>query len=213
MSTPAVSGRRFVIAFVIFIALAVGGAISMWFLRKDPHGPIEARVPVGEDTIMLRHGYEERGYVHLMRVGPDDETRWSEALYGIEDDPALTLAGEHVLVRAREARGHAELHAFDAAYGTFAWRGGRNRFESPDGNPTFAEHPLWLQDGNVFYVHASDPREVIVLDVASGEERARVELPAGEGERSAELVEGGLQIDTGDGVRRLVDASGHVEVR
>lgn len=207
-----VSGRRVVVAFVIFIAVAVTGAISVWFMRKDPHGPVLARVELGNDVVMLRQGYEERGYVHLMRVGPDGESRWSEALYGIEEDPALTVSGERVLVRAREARGHAELHAFDLD-GVFAWRGGRNRYESPEGNPPFAEHPLWIVQGSVFYVHASEPRELIVLDVESGEERARVDLPAGQGERSAELVDAGLLIETGDGVRRMVDASGEVEER
>ena len=213
MSSPAVSGRRFVLGFVLFIALAVAGAITMWWTRKDPHGPVIARVAVEEGAVVLRQGYEERGYVHVMRVDSADETTWSEALYGLEDDPALTVAGDRVLVRAREARGHAELHAFDLDEGTFAWRGGRNRHEAPEGNPTFSEHPLWVAGEVVFYVHASDPRELIVLDLDSGEERARVELPAGEGERSASIVDGGLAIASGDGVRRIVDPSGNVEER
>ena len=96
MSTPVVSGRRFVFGFVLFLAIAVGGAITMWFMRKDPHGPVIARVALGQDAILLRQGYEERGYIHLMRVDPEGETRWSEALYGIEPDPALTVTETRV---------------------------------------------------------------------------------------------------------------------
>ena len=205
-SSPAVSGQRFVLGFVAFVVVAVVGAITIWFLRKDPHGPVIAQVEHGGATYMLRQGYEERGYVHLMRV-EQGEPVWSEALYGIEADPALTVTGNRVLVRAREARGHAELHAFDLD-GEFVWRGGRNQHESPEGNPAFCDHPLWVRDGVVFYVHASGPREVIVLDLESGEERARVEIPAGEGPRSAAIIEGGLEIDGGDGVRSIVGIDG-----
>lgn len=212
MSAPKVSGRRFVFGFVAFLAIMVVGAITLWYVRKDPHGPILAEIALGEDSVMLRQGYEERGYVHLMRVDSDGEARWSEALYGIEADPALTVAGERILVRAREARGHAELHAFDLD-GAFAWRGGRNRHESPEGNPAFTEHPLWLAESTVFYVHASDPVEVVVLDLDTGEEQGRVDFPSGEGDRSAQVEGDGLRIDPGDGTTRFVSHAGEVETR
>lgn len=203
-----VSGRALGCGFAALVLAAAAGALLTWYLRKDPHGPILDVAPLGDDLAMLRRGYAQQGYVHLLRWDPDaSRIVWSEPLFGVEPDPALTVGEDAVLVRAREARGHAEVHAF-ALDGTFRWRGGRARQEAPDGNPPFAPHPLMLVGGVVFVPHASDPVEVVLLEADDGAEIARVELPAGEGGRALAAFGGGVVLTSGDGVLRAVDATG-----
>ncbi len=206
--SPRFSGRAVGCGFALLLVLAAGGAILTWHLRKDPHGPILAVAPLGQDLAVLRRGYAERGYVHLLRWAPDTRRPlWSEPLFGVEPAPALTVSDDTILLRAREARGHGEVHAFDGE-GGFRWRGGRARQEAPDGNPAFSAHPLALVGGVVFVPHASDPVEVVLLTVADGAEAARVELPAGEAERALIPFGDGIVLTSGDEVLRAIDRRG-----
>ncbi|MEM9074494.1 MAG: hypothetical protein AAGE52_38725 [Myxococcota bacterium] len=195
---------------LVLLAIATTAVVT-WFVRKDPHGPILDVVPIEDDLMVLRRGYAERGYVHLVRYDPDTrEQVWSEALYGIDDEPALTVVDDRVLLRAREARGHAEVHVFSGA-GEFQWRGARAQTEAPEGNPAFSRRPLWVDGETVFVAHVHDKAEVIVLSLADGSETARAEMPTGSGSRSAALYDGGLAIAGGDGMLRHVSATGEVK--
>ena len=137
-STSRMPGKIVALGFGVIMALVFIAALVTWYLRKDPHGSILAQAPLdGRDLILLRRGYEERGYIHLVRWNLEEERKiWSEALFGVEEDPALTISENVILVRAREARGHAEIHAFDHQ-GNFLWRAARSTYEKPQGNSRF----------------------------------------------------------------------------
>lgn len=206
-----VRGPLVVLGLSVLILSVVGFAFGMWWSKREPRGPILAAAPIGEGRVaMLRRGFEERGYVHLV-VEEGSRQLWSEALFGVPEAPSITRFGDHVVLRAREARGHVEVHAFDARTGEFRWRGARGTHETPTENPQglppFAEHALFATTERLYVVHGGVSAEVVVLD-REGEERGRVELPPGDGPRRAGLFGDELLIEGGDGILRRVDERG-----
>jgi hypothetical protein len=216
-----VRGPFVVLGLVTVILSVFGFAFGMWWSQREPRGPILAAAALGNgDVALLRRGFEERGYVHLT-VEHGDAQRWSEALFGVPDDPSITRFGDHVVLRAREARGHVEIHAFEVHTGKFGWRGGRatreNARENPSGLPAFAAQSLLPVGDRLFVLHGGARPEVVVLD-GEGTELGRVELDgalgsAGSaadgseaGERRAAIFGEVLLIATGDGRLREVDA-------
>jgi hypothetical protein len=209
-----VRGPFVVLGLATVILSVFGFAFGMWWSQREPRGPILAAAALGNgDVALLRRGFEERGYVHLT-VEHGDTQRWSEALFGVPEDPSITRFGDHVVLRAREARGHVEIHAFEVSTGKFGWRGGRatreNATENPSGLPAFATHSLLLAGDRLFVLHGGPRPEVVVLD-GEGTELGRVELEGSEsGERRAAIFGEVLLIATGDGRLREVDSDGQV---
>jgi len=161
------SGKR---AAIGLMALIIGGvvfALSMWFWGQEPKGPIEA-IAVVDDTqvAVLRKGFEERGYTHLGVWNAAGEMLWSEALFGLQEEPELSVTGELVLVLVTEARGNPALHAFDRQTGEFRWKVQQPIEEEPS---------AW---GSVLHVGESvawltgPGREIQVVDLEDGEVRA-----------------------------------------
>jgi hypothetical protein len=129
----------------------------------------------------------------------------------VPEDPSITRFGDHVVLRAREARGHVEIHAFEVSTGKFGWRGGRatreNATENPSGLPAFATHSLLPAGDRLFVLHGGPRPEVVVLD-GEGTELGRVELEgADSGERRAAVFGEVVLIATGDGRLREVDGT------
>ena len=184
-TTPApkkrVRGPFVVLGLATVILSVFGFAFGMWWSQREPRGPILAAAALGNGEVaLLRRGFEERGYVHLT-VEHGDTQRWSEALFGVPEDPSITRFGDHVVLRAREARGHVEIHAFEVSTGKFGWRGGRatreNAQENPSGLPGFAAQSLLAVGDRLFVLHGGPRPEVVVLD-GEGTELGRVELGA-----------------------------------
>jgi hypothetical protein len=174
-----VRGPFVVLGLAIVILSVFGFAFGMWWSQREPRGPILAAAALGNgDVALLRRGFEERGYVHLT-VEHGGTQRWSEALFGVPEDPSITRFGDHVVLRAREARGHVEIHAFEVSTGKFGWRGGRatreNARENPSGLPAFATQSLLPAGDRLFVLHGGPRPEVVVLD-GEGTELGRVEL-------------------------------------
>ncbi|HJL26662.1 MAG TPA: hypothetical protein RMH80_30870 [Polyangiaceae bacterium LLY-WYZ-15_(1-7)] len=198
-----VRGRFVAFGLLLLIGSLVTFALSMWFANREPDGPLMAVAPSGAGVAYtLRRGFEERGYVHLVREREDGAQDWSEALFGVAEEPGLVADEGGVYLLAREARGYAEGHAF-APDGPFRWRGGRGTYETPDENPEglppFGPRPLRLGEDELFVLLGGEPVEVIALALEDGEERARVELPTGDAPRGAAVVAGTLWIAPGDG--------------
>ncbi|MCU0677322.1 MAG: hypothetical protein MUE69_31600 [Myxococcota bacterium] len=217
-----VRGPFVVLGLATVILSVFGFAFGMWWSQREPRGPILAAAALGNgDVALLRRGFEERGYVHLT-VEHGDTQRWSEALFGVPEDPSITRFGDHVVLRAREARGHVEIHAFEIHTGKFGWRGGRatreNARENPGGLPAFATQSLLPIGDRLFVLHGGPRPEVVVLD-GEGTELGRVELDgatgsagsaadgAESGERRAAIFGEVLLIATGDGRLREVDGT------
>ena len=74
----------------------------------------------------------------------------------------------------------------------------------------FSSHPLWILDDIVYIVHASDPVEVVLVDLQHGDERVRVELEGGSQSRNATLWNNGLLIASGSGELHHILPSGDV---
>ncbi len=172
-------GKKVAIGFSLFLIGLFSILVVLFWSNRQPRGDVHGLIALSRDeVILMREGFEERGYLHLVREHASGGQAWSEALFGTEDDAALSLAGDTILVRAREARGHAEVHAFGTD-GALRWRGGRAAQEAPDGNPVFADHPLYISEGGVVFVpHATAPIEVVGIALDGGEERFRAEIPA-----------------------------------
>ena len=177
---PRVSGKMLAPIFFLALLGAVGVALVTFWTRKDPFGPVLAVAPVDEERAMvLRRGYEERGYIHLaLLVAESGEQPWSEALFGVQDPPALVVAGDDVFVRAREARGHAELHVFDIESGEFRWRGEPPLDEPVSGFTVMEADSLLVGDEVVYDLHGVEAIQVLVHGRSDGELRARVALDA-----------------------------------
>lgn len=209
-----VRGPFVVLGLAIVILSVFGFAFGMWWSQREPRGPILAAAALGNgDVALLRRGFEERGYVHLT-VEHGGTQRWSEALFGVPEDPSITRFGDHVVLRAREARGHVEIHAFEVSTGKFGWRGGRatreNARENPSGLPAFATQSLLPAGDRLFVLHGGPRPEVVVLD-GEGTELGRMELEGSErDERRAAIFGAVLLIATGDGRLREVDGTAQV---
>lgn len=233
-----VRGPFVVVGLSVLILSVFGFAFGMWWSKREPRGPILAIAPIGDGRVaLLRRGFEERGYIHVV-VEEGPKQLWSEALFGVPDAPSITRFGDHVVLRAREARGHVEIHAFDRTSGVFRWRGGRgtreNAAENRSGLPPFASRSLFATDAHLFVVHGGASPEVVVIDL-EGTELGRVELDGvapeaadadgadAEGvsadgssagvnadERRAALFDDSLVLTTGDGQLRVIDAQAQV---
>ena len=117
------SGKGLAIGLLVLIAGGVAFALGMWFWGREPHGPITHIAGLDDDQVaVVRQGFEERGYTHLGVWAADGDMVWSEALFGVQDDPGLTVTDELVLVQVTEARGNPALHAFDRETGEFRWK-------------------------------------------------------------------------------------------
>lgn len=224
------SGRVAACGLMLGVLVLAVSALSAWYFTREPDGPILLVVPAGEDAILLRRGYEQRGYVHLVRWSPTRGMVWSEALFGIEfareDDVehlTVRVEGERIFVRAREARGHAELHVFALEDGAFQWRGGEPSAEPPEGRAPFGDAPearLVFGEDHVWVVHGVHEGQVEVVALTrEGEQVARVALPVDDGQAIEASVEdayangGVLWVLTRDGQLRTVSSSGRVDAR
>ncbi len=210
-----VSGKRFVPGCALALLAVVGLTFFQWFRGREPHGPIFAAVPAPDGgAVLVRRGYEERGYPHLVVRGPEG-LRWSEPLFGLQDGDAhredgLLVREGVVFLRAREARGHAQLHACPSLLGPRRWRAPPPPRWAPPPPPPFRGRPLHAAEDVVFDLHGADPVEVMILDAASGEVRSRVEIPGGEGVHRAWIEEERLFVDGGTGYFNSVGVGGDV---
>lgn len=209
-SAPRRSGKPLAIGLLVLIAGGVAFALSMWFWGREPHGPIAALAPVdGSRVAVLRQGFEERGYTHLGVWNAEGEMVWSEALFGVQDDPGLSVAADRVLVLVTEARGNPALHAFDLETGAFEWKVA----QEPEGAPS--SYGASLAVGETVAWLLGPGRTIRVVDLASGEVRATVEpaapadvayvLPEGDRLALVGLGSEGAAIDRDGGVEPLSD--------
>ncbi|MEM9862630.1 MAG: PQQ-binding-like beta-propeller repeat protein [Myxococcota bacterium] len=169
------SGKSLAVALGCGLPLIAAGAVALWYVGKDPSGPISAVVGVSQnEVVVLRRGFEERGYTHLVSMR-DDDVVWTEALFGVQDPPTLASDGERVFVRLFEARGNASVHAFHVETGEFLWRGAdpedvRGEGVALEVRSLFASEAVYQLDR----LPGDEARvEVLTLDPATGEERGR----------------------------------------
>ena len=200
-----VSGRWAVIGLVGLIALALAGGLIAWWFSRDPGGPVVAMAPIDDRYVALvRRGFEERGYSHIGVWEHDGTMRWSEALFGVQMDPALTVEGDRVYVLVTEARGNPALHAFDRQTGEFAWK-----VEQTAGAQAFRGRALAVTDGAVYL--ATRDSELVVLDPSSGSVRGRVRLqPPGEAPQELRLADDRVLVQSRGGWV-VIGPDGHEE--
>jgi hypothetical protein len=164
---PRRSGKPVAIGLLVLILGGAVFALSMWSWGREPKGPIEAIAAIDDDRVaVLRKGFEERGYTHIGVWTADGEMRWSEALFGVQDEPELTATGELVLVLVTEARGNPALHAFDRETGEFRWKVQQGPGEEPS---------TWgraLEVGQSVAWLMGPGRRIRVVDLSDGEVRA-----------------------------------------
>jgi len=167
------SGKPVAIGMLVLILGGVAFALSMWFWGREPHGPIETIAAVDDTHVaVLRKGFEERGYTHVGVWTAEGDMLWSEALFGVQDDPGLSVSDELVLVLVTEARGNPALHAFDRETGEFRWK----VEQDPAG-----EASSWrsaLQVGETVAWLMGPGRKIQIVDLSTGEVRATVEPEA-----------------------------------
>ena len=197
------SGRVVAISLASVLALGVTTAVTLWHLGKDPHGPVIAVAGIDADNAaVLRRGYEERGYVHLLSTNREGDVRWSGALFGLQEPEVVAVGGGRVYVRVTEARGNPSLHAFDAATGQHAW----SLDSARQGNPIAPPVPPLHARGDVVWEIAD--RDPMIVSVVShdGELIERLEfLPSSSPD--AFLIDAGLALSTNGGWV-VIDADG-----
>ncbi len=173
-------------------------AVGLWYMGKDPKGPILTIAAIdGEQAAVLRRGFEERGYIHLVVVDREGDARWSEALFGVLDPPSVAAAGGQVFVRVSEARGNPALHAFDVETGAFAWKADP---ADPAAEPvSFGAPSLFATEEAIWELAGQDPVVVSVFDLA-GELKRRLSItPAAEGAaHDAWVADDALVLRVGD---------------
>jgi len=166
---PRRTGKPAAIGLMVLIVGAVAFALSMWFWGREPKGPIEAVAAIDDGrAAVLRKGFEERGYTHVGVWNAEGQMLWSEALFGVQDEPELSVTDELVLLMVTEARGNPALHAFDRETGEFRWK----VQQDPEGEPS-----AWgkvLQVGETVAWLTGPGREIRVIDLDDGEVRATV---------------------------------------
>lgn len=163
------SGKALAIGMLVLIFVGVAFALSMWFWGREPHGPIETVAVVDETRVaVLRQGFEERGYTHIGVWNADGTMTWSEALFGVQDDPQLSVTDELVLVLVTEARGNPALHAFALETGEFRWK----VEQAIEGEPSAWGQALAVGDSVAWLMGPG--REIRVVDLEDGEVRATV---------------------------------------
>lgn len=192
-----VSGKPVAILVAAVLVIGAVTAVTLWFRGRVPSGPISTIVGIDADrAALLRQGFEERGYTHLVVWVRDGGQRWSEALFGVQSPPSLAVLDGRVLARVTEARGNPSLHAFDIETGEFLWRGPYphpERTRVPFDGPT-----LHVAGGVAFEVIGGDPIEVLVVDSA-GALVATQTFPRGSGEVDAFVRGEQLLLNTGSG--------------
>lgn len=199
-STPKgrVSGKIVAVGVVIGLMIGVGSAVTLWFRGRVPSGPIAAIEAIDEGRAMLlRQGFEERGYTHLVVWHADGGQRWSEALFGVQDPPAMARLGDLGLIRVTEARGNPSLHAFNLDTGEFMWRGPYPDPERVNEREPFEGDALHTIGDVAFEIIASNPIEILVVD-SSGELVGHVTLPEESGEQHAFVSGEVLLVQTGE---------------
>jgi hypothetical protein len=167
------SGKPLAIGLLVLIVGGVAFGLGMWHWGREPKGPIQAVAAIdASEVAVLRQGFEERGYTHLGVWTADGEMRWSEALFGIQENPDPTVAGDLVLVLVTEARGNPALHAFDRETGEFRWKVAQPLDATHAADPLRAtEETAWLVDADGAWqaVSLSDG----TLDESAGPPRER----------------------------------------
>ena len=189
------SGRVVAIGLASILAIGVTTAVTMWHLGKDPHGPIIAVAGIDADNAaVLRRGYEERGYVHLLSTNREGDVAWSGALFGLQEPEVVAVGGGRVFVRVTEARGNPSVHAFDAETGQHAW----SLQAAREGNPITPPVPPLHARGEVLW-EISDREPMIVSVIRTdGDLIERLEfMPSSEPD--AFLVDAGLALSTAEG--------------
>ena len=187
------SGKPVAIGLLLLIFGGVAFALSMWFWGREPHGPIETIAAIDDTRVaVLRKGFEERGYTHVGVWTAEGEMLWSEALFGVQDDPGLSASDGLVLVLLTEARGNPALHAFDRETGEFRWK--------VDQDPT-GEARVWrsaLRVGATVAWLMGPGRQIRIIDLSTGAVRATVE-PEAPADPLYEQAEGDLLVLVGSG--------------
>jgi hypothetical protein len=188
------NGRKVAIGLASILAIGVTTAVTLWHLGKDPKGPIIAIAGIdAENAAVLRRGYEERGYIHLLSLNRDGDVRWSGALFGLQEPEVLAVSEGRVFVRVTEARGNPAMHAFDATTGQHAWSIDSAR----QGNPIAPPVPPLHAREVVWEIADRDPMIVSVISV-DGDLIGRLEYMPSE-TPDAFLVDAGLALSTQDG--------------
>ena len=171
-------GSRVALGLFAFIGVIAVALFTAWYSLRDPHGPIYAVAPVdGERVALLRQGFQTKGHVHV-GVWNSHGPIWSAALFGMQEDRGLVVSGDLLLVRATEARGHGQLHAYDVETGELRWRG-------PEVDPGEGwQGPSVVANGTQVaevYLVGDDQIEIGILDRDTGTELARTRFSRGSG--------------------------------
>ncbi len=201
------SGKPLAIGMLVLIFCGVAFALSMWFWGREPHGPIDT-IAVADDThaAVLRQGFEERGYTHLGVWTADGQMVWSEALFGVQDDPELSVTDDLVLVLVTEARGNPALHAFDRETGEFRWK-----VEQPvEGEPSAWGQSLAVGESVAWLMGPG--REIRVVELEGGEVRATVTPEQPEEAAYVSVADDRLTLVAVGAQSTVVDARGELEL-
>jgi len=201
------SGKPLACGMLLLILVGVSFALSMWFWGREPHGPIES-LSVIDDTrvVVLRKGFEERGYTHLGVWTAAGDMLWSEALFGVQEDPEISVSDELVLALVTEARGNPALHAFDMETGEFRWK----VQQEPEGEPSVWRRTLAVGDTVAWLMGPG--RTVRVIELATGEVRATVEPEEPSDPLYVQVSGDRLQLVAVGTRSAVVDARGAVEL-
>jgi len=200
------SGKPLAIGVLVLICGGVAFALSMWFWGREPHGPIETIAVVDDARVaVLRQGFEERGYTHLGVWNAAGDMIWSEALFGVQDDPELSVTSELVLLLVTEARGNPALHAFDLETGQFRWK----VEQDPEGEPSVWGEQLQVGDSVAWLMGPG--REIRVIDLDDGEVRATVTPEEPERAAYTSVAADRLQLVAVGASSVVVDARGELD--
>lgn len=154
---------------VLTIASVVGFAVYRWFNTAWPDGPLLEVAAVSEDLVLeLREGEPDSGFgAHLLLRHRLDGPEWTTKVYGVQPVAQRMLVdAEHIFVRAIDAKGNLETHAFGADSGDFAFRTAQVEAASDEAT-TEAGFARAFLDDLLIEVY---PRAVIAVRRSDGEE-------------------------------------------
>jgi len=170
-----VSGRLVAVGLSLVIAAAVTFAIARWYAERWPEGDVLFAVAVDpERALLMRRASDGEFFADMVLVDRENGPVWRTGIYGLElaGPEGVTVGDGLVTVRATDASGRPETHAFGLDDGRFAWRH-RPGLDRP------ADGGLSLVRGSTLYeVRGGTEVLVSALERATGRERWHRRLPA-----------------------------------
>ncbi|MDH5491485.1 MAG: PQQ-like beta-propeller repeat protein [Myxococcales bacterium] len=158
-------GRRFALLLVGAILLVLVCVLLLFRWGRGHAGEVLELAAIDDERVVtLREGLRP-GFVRLSVEDREGHERWSELLFGVEPAIPPLVRGGRVFVRALEARGRRQTHAFDLESGELIWRGPALPIPGAD-PPRRARIAL---PGALVEIHGSGPVHLLGLSWEEGE--------------------------------------------